>query len=87
MAAPKLLGFSNQIPTTNMKAILEFNLPQDEDKYKLCNRASSYFGALYQIVTTLRTKRKYEDCKTIPIEQIEQLVWDILQENKIDVYE
>ena len=41
------------------KANLEFNLPEDEDAFKLAQRGHSYFGDLWDIHQELRNWYKY----------------------------
>ena len=42
-----------------MKAILEFNLPEDREEYELCFKASDYLCAIQEIVEYLRNTIKY----------------------------
>jgi len=52
-----------------MKAILEFNLPDDKSDFYIASRASEMHSALLEIQDYLRDKRKYTDEKTIDLEE------------------
>ena len=43
-----------------MKAILEFNLPEDNNEYKITTKASDFYLALYDISNSIRSFEKYE---------------------------
>ena len=42
-----------------MKAILEFNLPDDDEEYDLVNNAYNFWRVLYELDQELRAKTKY----------------------------
>ena len=42
-----------------MKAILEFNLPEDKEEYQMVNDASKMFNTLWDMKQWLRAKVKY----------------------------
>jgi hypothetical protein len=42
-----------------MKAILEFNLPEDQTEYQMANDASKMFSTLWNMKQWLRTQVKY----------------------------
>ena len=42
-----------------MKAILEFNLPDDQQDYDLANNGLNFWRVLYEIDQELRAKTKY----------------------------
>ena len=45
-----------------MKAILEFDLPEEQEEYKMANKGSDYFHALWDIDQEIFRKRvKYDD--------------------------
>lgn len=56
-----------------MKAILEFNLPDDKQDFDLATRASAFWYVLYQLDQDLRSKTKYAS--------------DDLPQDKYDAYE
>ena len=43
-----------------MKAIIEFNLPDDQAEYDLCNKAQDMSNAINDVRKYLRSKVKYE---------------------------
>ena len=45
-----------------MKAILEFNLPDEQDTYTVCVNSGKFFSALHEIDGHLRDKIKHGDC-------------------------
>ena len=42
-----------------MKAILEFNLPEDDQEFKLATKASDWWNVCWQMDQWLRTQYKY----------------------------
>lgn len=44
-----------------MKAILEFNLPEDREEYDCCIKGVNYISALQEIVEVIRNRIKYQD--------------------------
>lgn len=42
-----------------MKAILEFNLPDDEQEYNLANNAMNFWNVLWELDQELRANTKY----------------------------
>lgn len=42
-----------------MKAILEFNLPDDQQDYDLANNGLNFWRVLYELDKELRSKTKY----------------------------
>jgi hypothetical protein len=42
-----------------MKAILEFNLPDDQEDFTLANNALNFWRVLYELDQELRAKTKY----------------------------
>ena len=56
-----------------MKAILEFNLPDDQQDFQLASNAMKFWSVLYELDQDLRTKTKYAS--------------DDLPQDKYDAYE
>ena len=56
-----------------MKAILEFNLPDDQDQFELANKGSNMYSVLWELDQSLRAKTKYAP--------------DDLPEDKYDAYQ
>jgi hypothetical protein len=73
-----------------MKAILEFNLPEDNYEYKKAVNADKYFTALEDIYQLLRTKVKYAE-KTEAEDKVYNEVYDdfyrILNDYNINLFE
>lgn len=47
-----------------MKAILEFNLPDDQPEFDLANKGSDYYSVLWEMDQWLRSQIKYNDSLT-----------------------
>ena len=60
-----------------MKAILEFELPDDQEQYQMANDASKMYLALWDIKQLLRSKLKYNP-DGLDDEQLTQ--WEIMQD-------
>ena len=57
-------GVVGSIPTVttknnNMKAILEFNLPDDQQDFDLATRGMKFWSVLWELDQSLRSKTKY----------------------------
>jgi hypothetical protein len=69
-----------------MKAILEFNLPDDQEYYELCNKAQDMYHALNDVRNYLRGKVKYEEMpadKWELCDEIYQEFYRLLEQNDI----
>jgi len=71
-----------------MKAIIEFNLPEDRDEYQMANDASKMYLALWDIKQLLRSKLKYnpDGLNSKELEQWEAMrgeFFDILDNNDL----
>ena len=69
-----------------MKAILEFNLPDDQAEYDLCNKAQEMSHALNDVRNYLRNKVKYEEMpadKWELCDEIYQEFYRLLEQNHI----
>ena len=69
-----------------MKAILEYNLPDDQHEYDLANSSGAMYNALYEIRDELRRMHKYGDLDGEQweiVDKIYQQFHDILTENNI----
>ena len=42
-----------------MKATLEFNLPEDQAEYDMCNKSSDMYGVIWEMMQWLRSETKY----------------------------
>jgi len=67
-----------------MKAILEFNLPEDHEDYELLNNALNMSLALDEIRQYLRGQWKYQDPPD-DIDKIYDRFFEICLEHKVEV--
>ena len=73
-----------------MKAILEFNLPEDESSHKLAVKAPDMYCVLWDIDQWLRGKLKYgDDFKDADdaLEKTREELHDLLQSHGVDLDE
>ena len=56
-----------------MKAILEFNLPEDQEQFDAANRGMDWALVAWETDQLLRKKLKYEEHVTDPIETLEEI--------------
>lgn len=69
-----------------MKAILEFNLPDDQHEFDLAVESGRMYSALWDISQELRTLWKYEELSEEEwnmVERIRDKFYEILDDNKI----
>jgi hypothetical protein len=59
-----------------MKSILEFNLPEDQSDFDMCNNARHYYSALWEIHNQLRQWRKYENKETLTMEEVDEMFFN-----------
>ena len=60
-----------------MKSILEFNLPEDENQFKLAIRGADYFSALWDIKNQIRNHNKYDVPAKEILDRIEEILYDV----------
>jgi len=65
-----------------MKAIIEFELPEDQDQYEIANNASKMYLALWDIKQLFRSKLKYNS-DGLNSEQLEQ--WESMQDEFYEI--
>lgn len=66
-----------------MKAILEFDLPEERDLFDMSVRAASTAFAIDQFGVFLRNKRKYQELTEEQLKlctEIEEKFWELLNE-------
>jgi hypothetical protein len=71
-----------------MKAIIEFNLPEDNYEYNITNNASKYLSVLFDYDQWLRSKLKYDDVSGEELEIIQKcrdMLHQVLQENNVNI--
>ena len=72
----------------NMKATIEFNLPDEDAEFYCATKGQAMLNALWEINTELRTLWKYEELNDEEwkiVERIREKFFDILQENEINL--
>ena len=65
-----------------MKAIIEFEFPDDQEQYQMANDASKMYLALWDIKQLLRSKLKYNP-DGLNDEQLTQ--WEIMQDEFFEI--
>ena len=73
-----------------MKAILEFNLPEDQNEYQMANDASNMFNALWDMSQWLRKQTKHipdnmSDIELNTLEKCREEIINILINNNINL--
>jgi hypothetical protein len=65
-----------------MKAIIEFELPEDQEEYEKANNANKMYMALWDIKQLFRSKLKYNS-DGLNDEQLEQ--WEAMRGDFFDI--
>jgi hypothetical protein len=73
-----------------MKAILEFNLPDDQQDYDLANNGLNFWRVLYELDQELRAKTKYasDDLpqdKYDAYQEIRDMVHELMTDNNVSL--
>lgn len=73
-----------------MKAILEFNLPEDQCEYDTANNASKYYSVLWDLDHYLRAKVKYSldgtaDLEIKTYEKVRTELWKLMEDHNINI--
>ena len=66
-----------------MKAILEFNLPEDKEDFDFATNAVNYYSALVEFDQWLRSEYKYNGNE--PMFEVRQKLNEIINENNIKI--
>jgi len=71
-----------------MKAILEFNLPEDQQDFDLATKGMQFWSVLWELDQDLRSKTKYasDDLpkdKYDAYEEIRDMIRELMSENNI----
>ena len=64
-----------------MKAILEFNLPEDEEQFDAANRGMDWALVAWDVDQLLRNKLKYEEHVTDTrkaLEEVKEVLYDLM---------
>ena len=70
------------------KAILEFDLPEENEAYKNAVKGIDFYCAIFDIYNYLRSKYKYEDLPDAEhdtITEVYEKFFDILKDNEVDL--
>ena len=72
-----------------MKAILEFNLPDDQQEYELANSGLAFWHVLWELEQELRAKTKYaaDDLpqdKYDAYQEIRDKLYELMSENNVN---
>lgn len=68
-----------------MKAILEFNLPEEREEFETANNGGKYLGALGDLANELRTRRKHWPEQATTWDDVHELFWSIIKEADISI--
>jgi hypothetical protein len=74
---------------SRMKAILEFNIPEDNEEFNHAVKSADYYVCLFDFYQYLRTQLKYDeqlsDIERDTFKRIREEFNGILTENKIEL--
>ena len=73
-----------------MKAILEFNLPDDDQEYDLANNAMRFWNVLWELDQELRANTKYApddmtDEDYDAYQKIRDKLYELMRENNVSL--
>ena len=73
-----------------MKAILEFNLPDDQQDFEMASNAMKFWSVLYELDQDLRAKTKYasDDLpqdKYDAYQEVREFLRELMSENNISL--
>jgi hypothetical protein len=71
-----------------MKAIIEFNLPEDQHEYDIAVKSNAMYNALWDVNTMLRKYYKYSELPSGQLEIVEAIreeFFEILNELEINI--
>jgi hypothetical protein len=68
-----------------MKAILEFNLPEDNQEFEYAKNGILYSIVLEELDNWLRNKYKYEDQETITIDEVRAKLRELMNERDLSL--
>lgn len=66
-----------------MKAIIEFNLPEDKEDFDFANNAVNYYSALVEFDQWLRSEYKYNGNEAMVV--VREKLNEIINENNIKI--
>ena len=73
-----------------MKAILKFNLPEEQSEFDLANNASKYYSVLWDLDQYLRNFVKYPSDREDPIltdtmAKVRDELWKLMNEHNLNL--
>lgn len=73
-----------------MKAILEFNLPDDDQEYDLANNAMRFWSVLWELDNVLRANTKYapddmSDDDYDAYQKIRETLHELMRDNNVSL--
>ena len=66
-----------------MKAILEFNLPEEKDEYDFANNGVNYYSVLVEFDQWLRSEYKYNGNE--PMFEVRKKLNEFINENNVKI--
>ena len=66
-----------------MKAILEFDLPDDASDHERAVHATEWYLAVYKICEEIRRRVKYADAG-IEVQDLQEWIWEMLNDRGLD---
>lgn len=66
-----------------MKAVLEFELPEDKDDFNYAHNGFNYYMALYEMDQWLRSEYKYNDNE--PMYKVREKLNQIINDNNVKI--
>lgn len=67
-----------------MKAILEFNLPEERGEFELINKASQLYSVLFDFDQWVRHKMKYESIEKIELIEVREKLYELMSESGVN---
>lgn len=71
-----------------MKAIIEYNLPDDELEFKVASNAHGWWSVIYDLDQHLRSKTKWSEMTQEQYdvyENVREQLYNLMQENKVSL--
>lgn len=69
------------------KAILEFNLPDEQSTYFQSINGTKFHAILWEITHQFRTKWKYNEKRDCTWDEVWELLWDVYKDYNFDPYD
>lgn len=72
-----------------MKAVLEFDLPEEQDDFYTASNGWKYRSVIYDIDNFLRNKTKYEELteeQYNAYNEVRTELWNLINEHTLDIY-